>query len=79
MRNWLSGVKLSGPLYIFLIPVVRSAGTRNWASSASSEKWSQSSGSKPNSNGCGRASGATHGLALGSNPPTTRPPTSSLK
>ena len=45
----------------------------------STEKWSQSSSSSWNSNGYGIASGETHGFASGSKPPTTRPPTSSLK
>ena len=41
-------------------------------------KWSQSSSRSWNSNGYGIWSGATQGLATGSNPPTTRPPTSSF-
>ena len=43
------------------------------------EKCSQSSSRSWNSNGYGIRSGATHGFASGSNPPTTSPPTSSLK
>ena len=76
--NWLSGVKLSGPLYSFFIPVVASAGIRVIAFSIRIAKCSQSSSSSWNSNGCGSWSGETHGLAAGSNPPTSRPPTSSL-
>ena len=49
--NWLSGVKLSGPLYNFLIPVSSSAGIRNMALSIRIWKWSQSSSSSWNSNG----------------------------
>ena len=47
--------------------------------SISTEKCSQSSSSSWNSNGYGISDGATHGLATGSKPPTTSPPTSSLK
>ena len=75
----MSGVKLSGPLYILRIPVSASAGMRCTALSIIGAKCSQSSSSSENSNGCGTASGATHGFESGSNAPTTSPPTSSLK
>ncbi len=52
---------------------------RSSALSISTEKCSQSSSSSENSKGWGIRSGETHGLASGSKPPTTRPPTSSLK
>ena len=45
----------------------------------STEKWSQSSSRSWNSNGYGIVSGERHGFASGSKPPTTSPPTSSLK
>ena len=49
--NWLSGVKLSGPLRNSLMPVSRSTGIRVIALSMRIEKWSQSSPSSWNSNG----------------------------
>ena len=52
---------------------------RSSALSISTLKWSQSSSRSWNSNGTGISSGATHGLACGSKPPTTSPPVSSLK
>ena len=51
---------------------------RSMAASMRTEKWSQSSSRSWNSNGYGICEGATQGLATGSKPPTTSPPTSSL-
>ena len=56
-----------------------SAGILRTASSMSTEKCSQSSSSSWNSKGYGIVAGDRHGLASGSKPPTTSPPTSSLK
>ncbi len=41
--NWLSGVKLSGPLYSFFMPVLASTGIRSIALSIRIAKCSQSS------------------------------------
>ncbi len=70
-------MKLSGPFMKVLMPVFSSEGTRISALSIRIWNWSQSSGSMPNSKSSGTVS--FHGLACGSKPPISRPPTSSLK
>ena len=60
------------------MPVFSSDGTRISALSIRIWNWSQSSGSMPNSKSSGMMS-LFHGLASGSKPPISSPPTSSLK
>ena len=72
-----SGVKLSGPFSSILIFAVSRHGVRWIAFVISSSNWSQSSPSSWNWKVAGIGS-TFHGLAFGSKPPITRPPTSSL-
>ena len=76
--NWLSGVKLSGPLTRRWTSALASAGTRTMALVMRISNCCQSSFNrvKAKSSGTSRES---QGLATGSKPPMTRPPTSSLK
>ena len=72
-----SGVKLSGPLRSILILAVSRQGVRWIAAVISGSNWSQSSSRSWNWNVAGIGS-TVHGLAFGSKPPMSRPPTSSL-
>ena len=72
-----SVVKLSGPFSSSFTGAVARQGVRWMALVIRISNWSQSSGSSWNSKPSGIGS-TFHGLAFGSKPPITRPPTSSL-
>ena len=72
-----SGVKLSGPLSSIFTFAVSRHGVRWIAFVISTSNWSQSSPSNWNWKVLGIGS-TIHGFALGSKPPISMPPTSSL-
>jgi hypothetical protein len=73
-----SGVNDSGPLKNTRMPAFASTGIRSVAASSRGSMWSRSGGRVPNANPSGTPP-APHGLATGSNQPTSSLPASSLK